>query len=225
MSVRRRRSMENILRSTFSHYRYNKDTNQLSLFTNEQVTPDRSFAIDTISHYQIILNKKIIYSFSNDSCQYFSQGTVELLKQRFSSELRHKMIENRIRKVYLVITVTNRKKYTVCLYLRKGNQRYTRKHFDQVLEDVINWCWLTAKKSKYIAGNSPSKETTKYKENTSSADLARLAAIEEKHIQKSNDSHLINQLDKLITLKQQGHLTEEEFNLAKAKLLNELNSN
>jgi len=225
MSVRRRRSMENILRSTFSHYRYNKDTNQLSLFTNEQATPDRSFALDTISHYQIILNQKVIFSFSNDNCQYFSQGMVEQLKQQFARELRYKMVDHRIRKVYLVITITNKKKYTVCLYLRKGNQRYTTKHFDQVLEEIITWCWLTAKKSKDNTNNASSKKTANKKTNTSSADLARLAAIEEKHIQKSSDSHLINQLDKLITLKQQGHLTEEEFNLAKAKLLNELNSN
>lgn len=39
------------------------------------------------------------------------------------------------------------------------------------------------------------------------------------------DTKLIEALNKLVTLKEQGHLNEDEFNLAKANLLNSLSNN
>lgn len=224
MSLKRRRSMENILRTTFSHYHYNESNEQLSLFTNHQTSADRHFALATISDYQIILNNNTIFSYARTSNQYFSQHLVEHLTQQLIRESRHKMVAQRIRKVYLEITVTEKKKYTICLYLRKGNQRYTKKHFSQVQDDIISWCWLIANSATDKMADLSAKKIILENDNAVAKDLARLAELEEKSTQKHSDSYLIDQLDKVIRLKQQGHLTEEEFNLAKAKLLNELNS-
>ena len=229
MSHRQRRSMRNILRSTFSHYLYNKKTKQLSLFTNEQNSPDRSFPLKTINQYQIILNQETIFSFNRDDNLIFSQCIIDQLKRKFDHESRFKMVDNRIRNVYLVITVNNKKNYTICLYLRKGHRRYTKKHFSEVLEELITWCFLTLLSSDDINDISLPKSSTIIEKDTTSSSLPSQVAkqnnIKKKNLEKSNDGYLIDQLDKLITLKLEGHLTEEEFNLAKIKLLKELTQN
>ena len=48
---------------------------------------------------------------------------------------------------------------------------------------------------------------------------------EELHDIAVHDSELINALDKLVNLKQKGFLTDEEFSLAKAKILSDMTSN
>ena len=35
--------------------------------------------------------------------------------------------------------------YAICLYLRQGNQRATKCNYDQVIEDLVDWCWLLSK--------------------------------------------------------------------------------
>jgi len=221
--------MGNTLRSTFSHYLYNEETQQLSLFINEQNTPDRSFPLNTVSQYQIILNTQVVFSFNRDENLLFSQYIIDQLKKTFDQESHHKMIHNRIRKVSLVITIDSKTNYTICLYLRKGNRRFTKKRFNEVLEELITWCFITLKStediSNILASNSSTIVHENSKVNLAEPSLSQPAESNEKKLEKSNDADVINQLDKLITLKYEGLLSEDEFNLAKAELLNEFTKN
>jgi hypothetical protein len=129
------------------------------------------------------------------------------------------------------------------LYLRKGNQRLTKAKYFDTLETAIDWSWFIATQlnpadtsirtmKETVINKTREKVHTKskvspvnvQKTETKEPEIIKQTQ-EELHDIAVHDSELINALDKLVNLKQKGFLTDEEFSLAKAKILSDMTSN
>lgn len=149
-----------------------------------------------------------------------------------------------------------------CLYLRKGNDRITKKSYFAVIDDLIDWCWIISaninanntgkrkhtpkltpaeialsqhkvqdetplhKQAAAIRPSSHSFDTDLYESDdiTQSTPQRSPALNDDEHTQNTGaiDTELVNALEKLANLQQQGILSAEEFAKAKAKLLKDL---
>lgn len=154
--------------------------------------------------------------------------------------------------------------YIVCIYMRKGSDRITKKSYGSVIEEVIDWCWLFATKinpsgtpkrkkkektpekstsreikqpknslheeaamsrqpiSKPLQKSQPIIEPVKENKNNAGNAPKDITASEQPLKKSSVDTDLVNALEKLVDLKQQGYLTQEEFIKAKENLMRSL---
>jgi hypothetical protein len=237
----KRKTAEAKLRSQFARFELDETQTTLSLYKRHQTEIYTQLTIADIVKSEVFLNDKnikIINKYNGYSEQRENQIRLSLLQVH-----RHKLIEDEIRQVNLSLTDKNDKKHVVCLYLRKGNQRLTKEKYLDTLEKIIDWNWFIASQlnpeateirkakvpvAKKVVQNIPSKpkknsvtkeEPERVKQNSLKKTTAELHDI------AVNDSELIDALDKLVNLKQQGFLTDEEFSLAKAKILLNMTSN
>ena len=179
------------------------------------------------------------------------------------------MIDDKIRQVNLSFTDIHTKNYVVCLYMRKGSDRVTKKAYSAVIDDLIDWCWLIAttlnpddtgmRKKKSAISPTERKNIVDQKSHTASlheqAASNRLSAYKNiqalddpsgDDVKRTNDSSeqvalnkniatvdkvqqnkvvdtvLVNALEKLVELRKQGFLTQEEFTEAKKNVLGSL---
>lgn len=135
-----RRKFTQVLRYNYSGYQHNVETNELSLLNINPTSVRKTLSLHRVTRSEIVLNDAIILSIDHKLKKELSLDEIEKLSQIFQYEYQHKMVENKIRKVQLVVTVDDKKKYSICLYYRKGNRRYTDKPFELVLQDLIDWC-------------------------------------------------------------------------------------
>jgi hypothetical protein len=131
-------------------------------------------------------------------------------------ELRLKMVDNKARTIELVLKDIQKNTHKICLYARIGNQRYTKLHYRDCLSVITNFCTLI---STTIEQNNA---TVHKKRNTPSI---QDQAISNDIIDEYSDPmdttqpELVKSLEEIVKLKQQGFLTDEEFDNAKRKLL------
>jgi hypothetical protein len=52
------------------------------------------------------------------------------------------MVDGKVRQVSLLLTDKLIKNYKVCVYMRKGSNRITKKSYTKVVHELIDWCWL-----------------------------------------------------------------------------------
>jgi hypothetical protein len=230
------------LRSQFARFELDDTQTTLSLYKRHQTEIDRQLAIADIVKSEVFLNDKNVNK-DHDHDHGYSEQRENQIRLSFFQAHRQKLIEDEIRQVNLSLTDKNAKTHIVCLYLRKGNQRLTKEKYLDTLETIIDWNWFIASQlnpeateirkakvpvAKSVVQNIPSKpqensvikqEQEIVKPNSLKKTSAELHDIAE------HDSELINALDKLVNLKQQGFLTDEEFSLAKAKILLDMTSN
>jgi hypothetical protein len=168
----------------------------------------------------------------------------------------------------LSFTDIHTKNYVVCLYMRKGSDRVTKKAYSAVIDDLIDWCWLIAttlnpgdtgmRKKKSAISHTQRKNIVGQKSHTASlheqAASNRLSVYKNiqardpsgDDVKSTNDSSepvplnkniatvdmvqqnkvvdtvLVNALEKLVELRKQGFLTQEEFTEAKKNVLGSL---
>jgi len=234
----RNKATKKKLRKQFARFEIDKNKNMVSFYKRHQTEIDSQLAITDIVESEVLLNNFSLSIINADTDNGYSLQQETKTRAGFTGEHRNKLIEDEVRQVHLSLTDNNGKSYLVCMYLRKGNQRFTKVKFFDILEKVIDWNWFIAKelnpqateerqveilttpppakvivpkvaKKKAPASPEPEIELTSETTKTSS----------ELHDIAVHDTELINSLDKLANLKQQGFLTEEEFSLAKAKIL------
>ncbi|WP_448547421.1 SHOCT domain-containing protein [Thalassotalea fusca] len=266
-----------LLRRKYARFTFSEQDKFVHLYKRHAVDIDTTIAINAIAECLVILNDKEILTISSkDDCGFDAKKETNLDKL-FIEEKRRKMVGDEVRKVE-VIFIDNDTRYECCIYLREGNQRYTKAKFAEVCGYLIDWCWFYSEQinptatGKRIVKSKPEAKTKLVKtttppaqananSNPSSTTQAQPTSLQQPkpvgieamrgekitkvassspHVEttlahetspvQSNDrrtdpmldSQIIESLDKLSKLKQQGHLTEEEFNQAKAKLLRDL---
>jgi hypothetical protein len=199
--------------------------------------------VSDIVKSEVFLNDNNISIINKESGHGFDEQRENQLRSSFTQAHRHKLIDKEIRQVNIYLTDNNAKTHVVCLYLRKGNQRLTKAKYFDTLEKAIDWSWFIANQLnpidtsirtvKETVMNKP-REKVHSKPKISPVDVNKSEKKETKIIKQTqeelhdiavHDSELINALDKLVNLKQQGFLTDEEFSLAKAKILSDMTSN
>lgn len=259
-------SAKAVVRKQFAQIELSKSQHQIGLYHRHKNSPDTIIDIIDIVICEVMLNDMPVCEINKQVGHGFDNEKDQDLRAIFIKEKVDKMVDGKMRQVTLSFTDVHSKNYVICLYMRKGSDRVTKKRYTVVIDDLIDWCWLIAskinpeetqkRKEKPIVSSNPLKEATiQGREKISlheQAAMNRLAAHPVADIQKSTemktavevpkaiavdasneavvrenqkksiDTELVDALEKLVDLKQQGFLTQDEFTKAKENLLNSL---
>ena len=260
-------SAKSLVRRQYANLALNEPDSAINLFKRHQKTVDKVIKISNVTQCQAFLGDKVLVTVDSDSGHGFSDEQEQDLRDFFNREHADKMIDGKVRRISIVITDDNKQSHTTCLYLRKGNDRITKKSYYLVIDDLIDWLWLIAKEinaehtsnrkakpdisaaQKSESDHKLHDETPLHKQaafirpathqEPNNIEVSKSAMPEKNHAddnvvdipqstetdKKSSpliDTELVNALEKLVNLKQQGFLSNEEFSKAKAKLLKNL---
>ena len=277
-------SAKAIVRKQFANVELSESQMQIGLYHRHQKNIDTMLEVNDIISCDIKLNEQIITLINSMVGHGFDNEKEQALRDILVNEQVHKMIDGKVRQISLSFTDKHNKSYTVCLYIRKGSDRITKKPYLTVIDDVVNWCWLMAEKinpietakrkekaiissdaidnsdtyqnkpplhqqtsaikadvldykemteainvqnpivsnvvnDEAVIANKPSDDTDHHY-NQNSVDKSSLSPSSPQ--EKIIDTELVDALEKLVNLKQQGYLTEQEFIKAKENLLQNL---
>lgn len=235
-----------LLRQNFVRFELNVEAKQLNIFKKTQIGASFSLALADIAELKISLNNEELYSLSNQSDFLFTDEIEQLIRKHFKDEYQNKMFDHTVRKIDLMILDQSNKHFLVSPYLRQGNQRMTNGQYFDVVEQVVDLCWAlnptlhpgvkverVSKKADEVkpvfaadAQSRPNKQSpmtaaTKQQTENQRQD-ANQSFSEQKTITTEQDQHddeVVDALEKLVNMKREGLLTEQEFSLAKQKLL------
>jgi len=242
----RNQSTKAQLKKQLARFELNETKNTLYFYKRHQTKINSQLAISHIVKSEIFLNNASLNIINKNINSGFNLQKESKLRVNFTSEYRNKLVDNEIRQVHLYLTDNEGKIHIICLYLRTGNQRFTRTAFFDILDNLVDWCWFIAKNlnpkstekrkikvlvaqpSTKVPSIAQNKITPKASELDTKADKEITEKAEkdsELHNIAVHDTELINSLDKLANLKQKGFLSEEEFSLAKAKILLDITRN
>jgi len=134
-----------ILRNNFAKFSIDEKHKKIHLFRRHENQSNFDIDFSQIKKSEIFLNEQQISIISEENNQSFSNEIEKKMNYHFEKEKREKMIDDKTRQITLVLTDKNEKKHTVCVYFRKGNQRLTKAKFLDVINQLLNWCWLISK--------------------------------------------------------------------------------
>jgi hypothetical protein len=266
-------SVKTIVRQQFASTKLNESCQKIGLYHRHQRNAETIVDIVDIVSSEIKLNKDSISVINAEADYGFDHDKEQHLRTVFFNERVDKMVDGKIRQISLLLTDNKNNNYTVCLYMRKGGDRITKKSYAKVIDELIDWCWfigeainvdetdkreplgllkkntvskLTGNDTTLLHNQAAAIRVVDHKTNSASQPLvpdklsSTLAVISENNhssgltgdeinavhnkVQTKNrvDTELINALEKLVNLKEQGFLTTDEFSQAKEKLLKDL---
>ena len=250
---RQNQSIKSFARREFSNLVLTEDKLSLKLFKRHEKKAEKSISLTDVNQCQILLGDSVIATINTTLGHGFNEQQEQALREIFHTEQIAKMIDGKVRQISLLLTVGKKNKYLICLYLRKGSDRITKKGYFEVVDDIIDWCWIIANE---INGDQTGERSFRPKVTAADIALAEhkthdrtplhtqaanirpatqlhsiIATLEPEQMvevtisQENNDgttaieTDLVNALEKLVKLQQQGFLTTDEFEQAKAKLL------
>ncbi len=263
---RNKYSVKAQVRKQFAHLELSESQQQIGLYHRHQKSPEAIINITDIVSCEVKLNNQIINLINEKAGYGFNDAKEKTLRNYFTKERVGKMVDDKVRQICLLVTDINNKTYTVCLYMRKGSARVTKKAYLVVIDDLIDWCWLIATKinpaeteNRRIKATISSESAIDLVEqrrnrgplydqaeiiipvNTEASKTEQSAerdlADKQYEVMEANeiiefssqvdqnntiDTGLVNALERLVNLKQQGFLTQEEFSKAKENLLRNL---
>ena len=239
------------LRKNYNRLELSEDHQRIVLYRRHQVAADKHIKVSDIMQCMVMLNNRQLCLLDNKQLCSFSNQQETLLRAELSNEYRQKMLPNKVRYIYLKI-IAQTGSYTISLYMRIGNQRLTQSSYQQIIEQLMNWCWFigqqlshTKLEDRTVHRQSIAAAFTEQNVNNSFEFMNRakaLVASTENNKQNKmlatdvqsesllspkinsfeQDSQLINALEKLALLAEQGYLDEQEFIAAKQKLMRDL---
>jgi hypothetical protein len=242
-------SVKKIVRTQFASFELSESTQQIKLYHKHENKAEAIIDIVDIVSSEIELNEQNISIINKQSGHGFDHNKEQDLRTVFVKEKVDKMVDGKTRQISLLLTDVQNNNYTICLYMRRGSNRLTKKSYVQVINELIDWCWYVSEKIN--ASNTGKRkikpavlleskvETSANKENElplhhqaaairpknhSSEIVEQEGSISDNQISQKNsmDTDLVNALEKLVNLQQQGFLTMDEFSKAKEKLLKTL---
>lgn len=253
---RNRFSAKSVVRKQFAHLELSESQLQIGLYHRHQSSTDTIIDIADITRCEAKLNEQAINIINQDANHGFNDAKEQDLRNVLAKEQVDKMIDGKVRQVSLSITDTQGKNYIICLYMRKGSDRITKKKYSTVIDDLIDWCWLIAEKinpnnttkrkkkpvvestestihsiektqtplhNQAAAIRSATHESAKPFQNQEpkkrSVDITNNSEAVIQSTEKSINTELVNALERLVDLKQQGFLTQAEFTKAKENLM------
>lgn len=268
-------SVKAIVRQQYASFELNESCQQILLFQRHQKNAETIINLDDLVSCEIKLNEQSIRVINDQPDYGFTHVKEESLRTIFANEKIDKMVDGKVRQITLLLTNNQKNSYAICLYMRKGSNRITKKSYTKVINELIDWCWFIGEKlnkddtekrivkpktlPKEKSVIQPTKEidtpshnkaeitqplTSEVDNTTPNITSDKLStrqvvanennptvetAIEknseiEEEINQDNmiNTELVDALEKLVNLKQQGFLTMEEFSKAKETLLKNL---
>ncbi len=229
------------LYKTFARFELSESNQTITFYDRHRKSVSCQVSLKNIVSSEVKLNNMTINTISGENGHGFDQSIESDLLHTFNLEQRIKMVDDKIRHIDIVLTDNNNKSYSVCLYYRQGNQRLTKIKYERVLEQCMDWCWFIAEQlNEAQTGHRNSQQEQQSVNSTITPAIANVPIqnqpIEPHETSASDkaitpnpttiycetDTEIIDALDKLANLKQQGFLNESEFELAKIKLLQDL---
>ncbi|WDE12224.1 SHOCT domain-containing protein [Thalassomonas haliotis] len=221
---RNRYGLASLRGKQYAYLEISKSKQQIGLYRQHQTNTDTVLNISDVISSKIMLNDKLINLITQEQADTFNTEQEKRLLAHFTRIQGERMHDGQLRKVHLVLTDKQQKRYPICLYLRAGNKRLTRTRYQDVVEDILNWCRILSSQINHyhcqevplpLAANSAPAQ-----EQASPAQLQQEKPQQEQQAQEqSGNGEFLASLEKLAKLKQEGLLTESEFTRAKEKLL------
>ncbi|WP_426358976.1 hypothetical protein ACPUVO_01655 [Pseudocolwellia sp. HL-MZ19] len=245
---------KSLLRANFARFEFDTETKTISLFKRHETEVNTSLSVVDIASSEVWLNNTLLNTVSIESGRGFDLPKENALRLSFEQEHRDKMVDDKVRQISVKLITSQSEQYHICAYLREGNQRLTKEKYHNVIDHIIDWNWyfsalinknetperpvktpevkpkLKPEKAKVITPIKTKEVLDKKVEPTSLAEekVTQSSVVESSTAKTKTkakvDTKLIEALNKLAVLKQQGYLTEEEFALAKANLLESLSA-
>lgn len=222
----------------YVRFEYEQATQTILLFRANQNSVNKTLAIDDIIRCEILLNRNIINTIDGQSNNTISNQVEKHIRTLFAEEKSGKMVNEQTR--HIGITLSDKvSSYNVYLYLRKGNNRMTSITFDEAVDTLMDLCWVISKRitpkvteARLVPIVVSSRTTVPasaritsltqpiFKNSYSDKVPASPNSVKPKLVdQPTRHTEVVDALDKLVNLHQQGYLTDKEFTLAKTKLL------
>ena len=230
----------------FAYTQVSQSKQHIRLWHKQHHMTETVLSIADITASEVSLNNTVISLINVDSGHGFSDSLEQKLRHFLADGYRDAMVIDKVRTINLTLT-DNNQSYLIALYARKGHKRLTKKPYRNVVEEVVDWCWLVAKtinvahtgtrtmflpitpsinKNSTHSDNQAQKKPqistiiTAKKKISHPKDIAEEAPnTANKNQNNIIDTQLVNSLEKLVKIKQQGFLSDEEFLKAKKKLL------
>ena len=220
--------------------KYEPTTQTIRLFKGDKDKDYKTLNLGDIIRCEILLNNNIINIINDEPDKALNNQIEADLRAIFSKEYYTKIQIEDTRHIEIVLFVEG-DSFNVSLYLRKGNIRVTSIKYNEVIELLIELCWSISKCINFKGTETRIIPIVKYfhpdmkmppKQYSKPQQIIHDKIEGSIHVpikHKSNDSkpahqeksqtELVDALDKLVNLHQQGYLSDEEFRLAKTKLL------
>jgi hypothetical protein len=221
-------------------FEYEPTTQTIKLFKANQNKSYKTLALCDIIRCEILLNNNIINTISEQPNNALNNQIEADMRAIFSNEYYAKLEDENSRHIELVLSVKGNS-FRVSLYLRRGSSRITATKYHEVIDILFDLCWGISKCInlkdtetriipivKYFHPNmkvSPKQysKTQQIKHDKIEGSIQEPAnhksKVSQSENQEKSQTELVDALDKLVNLHQQGYLSGEEFRLAKIKLL------
>lgn len=215
-------------------YQLRKDT--ILLFKINHKKAHKTLYLKDISCCEILLNNDSI-SIIDDKPENTISNKIEAeIRANFTKEQSKTMFEGQTRQIEIKLSDMNGS-YTICLYLRKGNNRVTGTKYYRAVDILIDLCWIISKRLNsqtetriapvvaFARPNLSLKTSTTVNKNDTDNNLPKSKQSETNFEEPTTSdkvtqqSDVVEALEKLVKLHKQGYLTDEEFSLAKSNLL------
>ena len=236
-----RGSSKDSLSNEYVRYRYEPTTHNILLYRTNRKNEHSTLALKDITRCDVLLNGKVISTIDADAQHVISNQSEKNIRAAFieeHSDTLHDEITRHIEVVFF--SVDNR--YPVSVYLRKGNTRLTGSKYYEAVDVLMDICWIISKKinpkltetrllpkSVRSARNAKARSTAVPKAQNERSVSKPVTAVQAPEIAKVQpdgqvvlQTGVVDSLDKLVNLHQQGYLNDEEFKAAKSKLLQSL---
>ncbi|WP_281560843.1 SHOCT domain-containing protein [Thalassomonas sp. RHCl1] len=221
---RNRYGLSSLPGKQYVYLEISKSKQQIGLYRRHQTNTDTVLNISDVISSKILLNDKLISLITQEQADTFTAEQEKKLQADFARIQSKKMHDGELRKVHLVLTDKHRQRYAICLYLRAGNKRLTHTRYQDVVEDILDWCRLLSSQiNRYHCQQTQAPVTEKMspqqQEDISARQQKEKRQQEQQTQEKTSNAEFLAALEKLAKLKQEGLLTESEFTRAKEKLL------
>jgi hypothetical protein len=257
-----KKSAKAFVRREFSNLTLSEDKLSINLFKRHEKEAEKVIALIDVKQCQILLGDLVVATINTTLGHGFNAEQEQALREIFHVEQIAKMTDGKVRRINLALSTETKKRHVICLYLRKGSDRITKKGYFTVVDETIDWCWLIAEninskqtgkrsfKPKYTANKAHTEHKThddtplhkqaaiirpvalprvdvRASEKATQAKTSEQLNVESTLVDKQDataielvkvETDLVNALEKLVKLRQQGFLTADEFEQAKAKL-------
>ncbi|WP_158968946.1 SHOCT domain-containing protein [Paraglaciecola sp. L3A3] len=234
----------NKLEKNLFRLKYESSSNKIFLYLSEQREPIKSIDLTAITGCEVLLNHQVIAMVNGQAEHIFSNAIEQDLRELFAEEHFEKMLDCKTRTIELILT-TKKEKVTACLYFRKGKRRTTGAKYPDVIDIIMDFCWQLSRQinpnnteersvtlsekiyqtPRYIVTPTKPQFSRHNSQDKISVDPNISPLAQDKPTDKDDitaeiiSTEVVDALEKLANLHQQGLLTDEEFTVAKSKLL------
>ena len=139
-------SVKAIVRQQFASFTLSESCQQILFFQRHQKNAETIINIVDLVSCEVKLNEQSICLVNGQSGYGFTHVKEQDLRAIFVNEKIDKMVDGKIRQITLVFTNNQKNIYTVCLYMREGSNRITKKSYSKVINELIDWCWYIGEK-------------------------------------------------------------------------------